>query len=819
MSLVACTFIGSTLQLNPDKAARIRVHISDFRNRKEKRGEYFETETMMAHGYPWKIRIYPRGRIRSGSDNVADNVKWVSCFLICASDAHDRKEFPVDAKAIFRVNNSYEVTVPMDGEDKGISNWLHWNDACKEEVLTIEIDISVDKQRKSIWYPTKARKDTSDWKFRKLHSSSKSSDVTFIVGTKQRKFNCHKCILEMSSPYLYGLVLSKAEEIDDIDTAAAKSEIAEQKKSEQEGISFEGFVPVSSVEENHDDDKGDDDKEEEENKDAPVRSTKNMPSSFLSSAPCPPKTPFGTTAIGAGGFSFGGKSNTTSTSSSGGFKFGTTSNVTSDDALPLMPSKAPTLSRGIKPAGNAPASTFAALPPMSSKAPSPFGMSSKAPSPFGGAKTPKPAEQAPASTFAALPPMSSKAPSPFGGAKTPKPAEQAPASTFAALPTMSSKAPSPFGGAKTSKPAEQAPASTFAALPTMSSKAPSPFGGAKTSKPAEQAPASTFAALPPMSSKAPSPFGAFGVKPSKLAEKVPASTFAALPPMSSKAPSPFGAFGVKPSKPAEKVPASTFAVLPPIRTTSNSSAKNTALASGLFGGVLNSGKQNTTQFSDLPPSVFGGGGGGGSTSMAKAPTPFSTFIKPSESLFGRTSSSPSNVNIELPGVDEVAFEALFKFLYTGIEPNDIRGDENSAVEMLVLANQFDCTHLKLYAESVLAERFLDTSNAADKLLFADAHSCALLKEAAMGMYATDPRSVKKTEGYSKLMKSKDLVIELLEYISGERGEYIRVIDCTPEEDVDNLDVTSLRERLQSVRIQDVDGSKEMLVKRWKDTIV
>ena len=89
----------------------------------------------------------------------------------------------------------------------------------------------------------------------------------------------------------------------------------------------------------------------------------------------------------------------------------------------------------------------------------------------------------------------------------------------------------------------------------------------------------------------------------------------------------------------------------------------------------------------------------------------------------------------------------------------------------------------------------------------------------MGMYATDPKTVRKTEGYSKLMESKDLVIELLDYTNGERGEYVRVADRTPEEDVDNLDVTSLRERLQSVSIHNVDGSKEMLVKYWKIAII
>jgi hypothetical protein len=138
--------------------------------------------------------------------------------------------------------------------------------------------------------------------------------------------------------------------------------------------------------------------------------------------------------------------------------------------------------------------------------------------------------------------------------------------------------------------------------------------------------------------------------------------------------------------------------------------------------------------------------------------------------------------------------------------------------MLVLADQFDCSHLKLYAESVLAKRFLDTSNAADMILFADAHSCALLKEAAMGVYGTYSKTVKKSEGYSRLEESNHLLNELLDCTNIERGEYIRVADRTPEEDADKLDVTSIRERLQSVNIDDVDGSKGMLVKRWKETI-
>jgi len=94
--------------------------------------------------------------------------------------------------------------------------------------------------------------------------------------------------------------------------------------------------------------------------------------------------------------------------------------------------------------------TTAAIPPMSAKAPTPFGL--------------KPAAAAPANFT--MPPMSAKAPTPFGQ----KPAAAAPAKVAM---------PSPFG----LKPAAAAPAKS--AMPPMSSKAPTPFG----QKPAAAAPA------------------------------------------------------------------------------------------------------------------------------------------------------------------------------------------------------------------------------------------------------------------------------------------------------------------------------------------
>jgi len=348
-----------------------------------------------------------------------------------------------------------------------------------------------------------------------------------------------------------------------------------------------------------------------------------------------------TSAIGAGGFSFGGES---STSSSGGFKFNSTSIFTSnsiDNTNTPVPvggfsfksdtavassfllsssngsgtdlggqSKLPASNCGTFGKKNSDNSgTFATIPPIPSKAPSPFG-----------AKTFNTVEKAPvrSGTFAAIPPMSKKAPSPFG-AKSSNTAEKAPvkSGTFATIPPMSSKAPSPFG-AKTSKTVEKAPvrSGTFAARPPMSSKVPTPFG-AKSSKPAEKsAPAinSPFAAFPPTSSKAPSPFGGKSSKPAEKEALASNSPFAAFPPTSSKAPSPFGGKSSKPAEKEDLASNSPFAAIPP----------TSSKALPPFGGKSSKPAEKEALASKSPFAAF-------LPTSSKAPSPFgATSSKPTE---------------------------------------------------------------------------------------------------------------------------------------------------------------------------------------------
>jgi hypothetical protein len=174
----------------------------------------------------------------------------------------------------------------------------------------------------------------------------------------------------------------------------------------------------------------------------------------------------------------------------------------------------------------------------------------------------------------------------------------------------------------------------------------------------------------------------------------------------------------------------------------------------------------------------------------------------------------SSIIIVLPDIDEKAFNAFIEFVYTGKEPELNKNDDDDGdIAKLILdaANRFSCTYLKLYIESVIVEKFLVPSNAAAFLLLADSYSCALLKEASMNMYVIDSLAVMDSkDDWTKLKESNDLLTELLVYAtSGRSQKYSSVVD-----NVDDFDVTSLRERLEKANL-DVDGSRKILVERWR----
>jgi hypothetical protein len=111
--------------------------------------------------------------------------------------------------------------------------------------------------------------------------------------------------------------------------------------------------------------------------------------------------------------------------------------------------------------------------------------------------------------------------------------------------------------------------------------------------------------------------------------------------------------------------------------------------------------------------------------------------------------------------------------------------------------------MKLAVENDLVrECIIDKTNVADYILFADAQSCALLKEYAISFLALHAKEILKSEHSKRLRESAELLSE--------------IIVLTNEDDVDTMTVTDLRKELGECGL-DVDGSKEMLVSRLSDS--
>ena len=172
-------------------------------------------------------------------------------------------------------------------------------------------------------------------------------------------------------------------------------------------------------------------------------------------------------------------------------------------------------------------------------------------------------------------------------------------------------------------------------------------------------------------------------------------------------------------------------------------------------------------------------------------------------LLSEASSTASVANpakIQLSGVSAKTFDVIHKYIYSVLDPEDqdnisIWEDFDTTTAIMTGSDRYGITDLKLYAESMLVENHLVVANAVDLLLLADAHTCALLKEAAIKLCAKNALQVSTLPSWATVMESPKLMADLRK--SAE--------DSSP-------DVTTLRERLDAAGL-DVDGSRETLVAR------
>jgi BTB/POZ domain len=153
--------------------------------------------------------------------------------------------------------------------------------------------------------------------------------------------------------------------------------------------------------------------------------------------------------------------------------------------------------------------------------------------------------------------------------------------------------------------------------------------------------------------------------------------------------------------------------------------------------------------------------------------------------------------IELFDITPSTFENLLSFCCTKRLATECSSfDEGRA--LLRAADRFECVSLKLFIESMLVNSFLKAINAAECLLLAKSHSCALLEEAAIGMVKLLPDEVCATTAWATVTQDGRLMTKILR---------ATIDPPTPT-------IAELRKQLSSHGL-DIDGSRETLVKRLK----
>mmetsp|Transcript_13135 Transcript_13135/g.27780 ORF Transcript_13135/g.27780 Transcript_13135/m.27780 type:complete len:512 (+) Transcript_13135:269-1804(+) len=191
-------------------------------------------------------------------------------------------------------------------------------------------------------------------------------------------------------------------------------------------------------------------------------------------------------------------------------------------------------------------------------------------------------------------------------------------------------------------------------------------------------------------------------------------------------------------------------------------------------------------------------------------------------------SNDKNTPVSIPGVDEAVFGAFLEYVYTSNEESllwFLKNNPGSGGALLVLADKFGATDLKLRTESLLVDSFLSLSNGLEMLLLADSHYCGLLKEAALEVCASDLMSAIRNgrssgggDRWAMVKESPKLMEELLLSCSGK----IRALGLGGNElPLQKRDsrfhpcrtVRALRDALEEAGL-DPDGSREILVRRW-----
>ena len=160
--------------------------------------------------------------------------------------------------------------------------------------------------------------------------------------------------------------------------------------------------------------------------------------------------------------------------------------------------------------------------------------------------------------------------------------------------------------------------------------------------------------------------------------------------------------------------------------------------------------------------------------------------------------------VRINDVKANVFGDLLRYLYGEELSKDALGA--NARELIDAADRYGAVHLKLRAEAEYVKTPMVLDDAMDRLLYADAKNCALLKEAVMDFLVEHRKEAMKNISFdsapSYLMK------DLLAAVETKYGN--KDVSSNDPKDYGTMRVDSLRKMLQEKGL-DIDGSREAMI--------
>lgn len=208
---------------NNNNVETVKFTIYDFKDRTEKRSQSIRSPTLRAHGYFWRIEVFPRGDKLSLTQH-----ETVSCYLFLET----RKTTPTSSSSAsnltvhfsFRCKgHEYRDPKParfqLGGAPHGWKNFIVRDDVIANYLehdgsFEIECDIQiVAEHKRRVWYPKELRRqdflvelyrtaNNSNSNSKSSSESETTSDVVvFSVG--ETLFRAHKTVLSLRGKKLY----------------------------------------------------------------------------------------------------------------------------------------------------------------------------------------------------------------------------------------------------------------------------------------------------------------------------------------------------------------------------------------------------------------------------------------------------------------------------------------------------------------------------------------------------------------------------------------------------------------------------------------